>query len=442
MASLILIKRGLEANLPILERGELAFATDTKRLFIGVLAEPTQVSDNVLISSIDDFYTKTETASLVGTGLLWDSQAEEFNIVFASEEEAQTGTNTTRVMNPLRTADAITAQTSAILTTGQYVTETHLDNTIASLGGTGLTVTEGIIDIDNPFNPSGDFTNLRARATTAEDVGLDNVTNESKTTMFDDPTFTGTVTVPDPVNSTDAANKRYVDELAEGLITAPAVHAATTGNLSGTYDNGTAGVGATFNLGVAETLTIDGESIWVLDDGLLIKDQTNKAENGRYTLTQVGDGSTDWIFTRSTIADEAYEIPGRYVFVIDGTANLGTGWVQIVDDPNTFTVGTDDIDVYQFSGAGTYTAGSGLTLTGNEFTIDTAVTMDLGSAQTVTGIKTFNETIVGAVTGIQETNTEENNRIMSVWVGTESEYNTQTNTGANADNNTLYFIEE
>jgi hypothetical protein len=70
MASLILIKRGLEANLPILERGELAFATDTKRLFIGVLAEPTQVSDNVLISSIDDFYTKTETASLVGTGLL------------------------------------------------------------------------------------------------------------------------------------------------------------------------------------------------------------------------------------------------------------------------------------------------------------------------------------------------------------------------------------
>jgi len=111
------------------------------------------------------------------------------------------------------------------------------------------------------FDSSATYANLRAQATTAEDVGLENVTNESKTTMFDDPTFTGIVTVPDPVNSTDAANKRYVDELAEGLITAPAVHAATTENLSATYDNGTAGVGATLNLGTAATLTIDGESI-------------------------------------------------------------------------------------------------------------------------------------------------------------------------------------
>jgi hypothetical protein len=164
-------------------------------------------------------------------------------------------------MNPLRTAQAITAQTATILTNGDYITESEVNTKISNLGGNGLTVANGVIDIDDPFDPSGTYANLRAQATTATDVGLGNVTNESKTTMFDDPTFTGTVTVPDPVNSTDAANKRYVDELAEGLITAPAVHAATTGNLSGTYDNGTAGVGATFNLGVAETLTIDGESI-------------------------------------------------------------------------------------------------------------------------------------------------------------------------------------
>ena len=120
------------------------------------------------------------------------------------------------------------------------------------------------------FDSTASYANLRAQATTAEDVGLENVTNESKATMFADPTFTGTVTigsgasltgVPDPTNTTDAANKRYVDELVEGLKTAPAVHAATTGNLSGTYDNGTAGVGATLNLGVAATLTIDGESV-------------------------------------------------------------------------------------------------------------------------------------------------------------------------------------
>jgi hypothetical protein len=70
MANIIRIKRGAKANLPILSRGELGYATDTKELFIGVLAEPTLVSDNVLISSIDDFYTKSDFASLDGTGLV------------------------------------------------------------------------------------------------------------------------------------------------------------------------------------------------------------------------------------------------------------------------------------------------------------------------------------------------------------------------------------
>lgn len=42
---------------------------------------------------------------------------------------------------------------------------------------------------------------------------VNNVTNESKETMFTDPTFTGTVTVTEtPVNDTDAANKKYVDD--------------------------------------------------------------------------------------------------------------------------------------------------------------------------------------------------------------------------------------
>jgi hypothetical protein len=254
------------------------------------------------------------------------------------------------------------------------VTVQAYDANILVSGDIGVTVqgydADTVVDANyETFDSTATYANLRAQATTAEDVGLGNVTNESKTTMFDDPTFTGIVTVPDPVNSTDATNKRYVDEIAEGIRTAPAVHAATTTNLSGTYDNGTLGVGATLNLGTAATLTIDGESVWELYDGLLVKDQTNKEEHGRYVLTQIGDGSTDWIFTRCGICDEADEIPGRYVFVKDGTVNQGTGWVQIVADPDTFVVGTDDIEVYQFSGAGTYTAGSGLTLTGNEFAL-------------------------------------------------------------------------
>jgi hypothetical protein len=118
--------------------------------------------------------------------------------------------------------------------------------------------------------------------------------------------------------------------------------------------------------------------------GVLVKNQTNKAQNGRYNLTTLGSGSEPWVLTRCGLCDESDEIPGSYSFVQDGTVNEGTGWVQIVADPDTFIIGTDDINVYQFSGS-TYTAGTGLTLTGTTFSItNTAVTAGTYTAATIT----------------------------------------------------------
>ena len=99
-------------------------------------------------------------------------------------------------------------------------------------------------------------------AVTAEQVGLENVTNESKTTMFDNPTFTGNVTVPLPTASTDAATKAYVDEAAEGLRTRPSVRAATTNNLAAIYDNGPN------NDGIGATLTADTDRAFGTLDGV------------------------------------------------------------------------------------------------------------------------------------------------------------------------------
>jgi len=110
MSLTIQIKRGLKTNLPILEKGELAYTTDTNELFIGVLDEPTLVSQNVLINEIP----------------------------FATQSEAETGTNETKVMNSLRTSQAIAFQTSAILTDGNYVTTTDLADSISGIGGDGL----------------------------------------------------------------------------------------------------------------------------------------------------------------------------------------------------------------------------------------------------------------------------------------------------------------
>jgi hypothetical protein len=191
---------------------------------------------------------------------------------------------------------------------------------------------------------------------------------------------TGLVT---PVASSDAANKEYVDEVAEGLRAKPAARAATTGNLATIYNNGASGVGATLTADTNRAFTtLDGVTGWAITTppmGVLVKNQTNPAQNGRYNLTALGEaGVSPWVLTRCGLCDTASEIPGAYVFVQFGTVNAGTGWIQTVADPDTFVVGTDAITVVQFSGQGTYTAGTGLTLTGNQFSLTAPVTAALG----------------------------------------------------------------
>jgi len=200
--------------------------------------------------------------------------------------------------------------------------------------------------------------------------------------------FTGYVSLhADPQQAMHAATKEYVDNVATGIVSKPQVLAATTQNLSATYSNGENGVGATLTaVSNGEFPQIDGVSITTVNGqrGVLIKNQTNAAHNGRYNLTVQGSSETKWVLTRCGLCDEASEIPGAYVFVTDGAVNGQTGWVQSVADPISFVVGNDPISVFQFSGSGTYTAGNGLTLTGNQFSADTSILAtqsDLSSKQ-------------------------------------------------------------
>jgi hypothetical protein len=215
---------------------------------------------------------------------------------------------------------------------------------------------------------------------------------------------TGSIST-DPVATTDIANKRYVDEVAEGLEAKPAVELATTGNLVSTYDNGVSGVGATLTSttngafptidGVTLTSTVQGSN------GVLVKDQTTSAQNGRYNLTTVGDAGTPWVLTRCPLCDESSEIPGAFTFVKAGTLFGGTGWVQTVLDPSTFVIGTDAIIVVQFAGAGAFTAGTGLTLTGNVFSITNVGTA--GTYGTASQVPVFTTNAQGQVTAATPT---------------------------------------
>jgi hypothetical protein len=172
-----------------------------------------------------------------------------------------------------------------------------------------------------------------------------------------------------PTQDTDAATKLYVDTVAEGLSVKPAVRAATTANITATYANGTAGVGATLTIPATASLDIDGVTNWAQFDGILIKNQTSAFQNGRYYVSTVGNISTAWVLTRCAKCDEPTEIPSMYVFVQEGTTYASTGWVATVEDFADFDVGVDDITFTQFSGAGTYLAGNGLTITGSTFNV-------------------------------------------------------------------------
>lgn len=150
-----------------------------------------------------------------------------------------------------------------------------------------------------------------------------------------------------PLASTDITNKAYVDALVAGLNFLNPAYAATTANLSGyTYDNGASGVGATLTAGSNGAFSVDGVSP-ALNARILVKNQSNTAQNGVYILTTVGDVSTPAVLTRATDYNTAAQItPGDYIIVTAGSTQANSSWVETAV---VVTVGTDPITFTQFT---------------------------------------------------------------------------------------------
>jgi len=263
---------------------------------------------------------------------------------------------------------------------GSIVTGTGVTSISTGTGLTGGPITStGTISIANTGAVAGSY-GTAARTVTQSVNAQGQITSIVDQPIDGIALTTGSISTT-PSTANDLVNKSYVDGLVStGLVYHQPVQAATTGTLASitggtvTYNNGQAGVGATLTLSVALT-TLDGYTL-LNTNRILVKDEANQAHNGIYTWATGGT-----VLTRATDADTYGTSPNQlsqndYFFVQNGTVNKGIAYV--VSTIGTITFGTTAITFAEFSTSQVYTAGTGLTLTGTQFSLTAPVTAALG----------------------------------------------------------------
>lgn len=201
--------------------------------------------------------------------------------------------------------------------------------------GSASLVAEDIPDLDWAKIVSG-------KPNTLEGYGITDGVNKTGDTMTGALTLSGA-----PTQDLHAVTKAYVDSVVQGLDIKESVKVATTENIA-----------------LSGVISIDGVALSA-GDRVLVKNQTNAAENGIYL-------ANEGAWTRAVDASDGKVSSGMFTFVEEGTINANSGFVLATD--GEIVVGTTELLFSQFSGMGQVITGTGIGKNGNEIYIkDTGV---------------------------------------------------------------------